>query len=340
MDHGKINHEIAKFLEGYKHICDMSDNAIFIHDVKGDIFDVNKPAEKLTGYSHGELLGMNVRELHPIEEWNTATRQLQVISMHKKRVDFKSDFLRKDGKIVKVGIVADKFRFKNRNFVIGVVTDITYPERTNMPKREKFLKRISKRLRHPDKEYIESMRVLIDVAEARDPHTMKHSAKVTEYATALAAYLGLSKDNIIIIRLAAMFHDIGKVGIKRGILTKPSALNKDEFEEVKHHPLLSVEITKPLHFQKALIPIIRHHHENYDGTGYPDRLKGERIPLGARILAAVDVYDALTSKRAYRRAFSSKKAIEMMNKESGKKFDPVILKAFLNYLSAAKKKKK
>jgi len=339
----KIHHEISKFLGGYGSISAKAGQAVFIHDTKGNLFGTNKAAEKLTGYSKRELLCMNVQALHSKNHAGLSKKKLHTIDKIKKRISFKADFLTKNKVVIKVRIEADKFKFKGKYFVIGVVTRIKKKKGREKPGKRSFTepdKKTLRKIRDLDKEYIESLRVLIDVVEAKDPYTMRHSAKVTDHAVGLATYIGLSKNYVEEIKLAAMLHDIGKVGIKKSILLKPSGLNRKEYQEVKRHPELSVDIIKPLRFTNGLSPIIKHHHENYDGTGYPDGLAGENIPLGARILSIVDVYDALTSRRAYRKSFSHKKALRIIKKENGKKFDPVILKAFMDYLSSVRKNRK
>lgn len=337
----KIHHEISKFMIGYSRISGKTGHAVFIHDTSGNIFGANRAAEKLTGYSNHELLKMNVKQLHPKRQVALSTKKLRVIDKLKRRVDFNAEFLKKDKMPIKVKIEADRFKFKGKNFVIGTVTKIIKKKRYAISKRTVRAvpdKRTLSRLHKLNREYIESLRVLIDVAEAKDPYTMRHSAKVSDYAVGLATYLRLPIEYIEEIKLAAMLHDIGKIGIKKSILLKPSGLSKKEYEEVKRHPELSVDIVKPLHFSNGLLPIIKHHHENYDGTGYPDGLSGEDIPLGARILSIVDVYDALTSKRAYRKAFSHKKAVNIMKNESRKEFDMFIVETFMDYIKKEKKR--
>jgi len=186
--------------------------------------------------------------------------------------------------------------------------------------------------------YVESIHALVSLAESRDPYTRLHSMKTTEYAAGLAMHMKLSDKEIKDIKVAALLHDIGKLGIKQEILTKPSSLTAGEFREIKKHPKIAVEIIKPLKFFKGVISAIKHHHENYDGRGYPDGLKGENISVGARILSVADVYDALTSRRSYRKAYSSVEALRIMKNESGKKFDPDILKSFKEYISLQNKK--
>ncbi len=177
--------------------------------------------------------------------------------------------------------------------------------------------------------YMQSIHVLINLTEARDPYTKRHSVKVSACAVMLAKSMGIPKKELESIRLAAILHDIGKVGIRESILLKNGSLNNNEYKEVQKHSELGAEIIKPFKFFAAIVPIIKHHHENYDGTGYPAGLKGEAIPLASRILAIADAYDALTSKRVYRDAYSAEEAKRIMKKASGKKFDPALLKRFI-----------
>jgi len=328
----KLTKEIVSVLEGYRRISEIAGNAIFIHDIKGKIFEVDEIACQLTGYSRKELLKMNVRDLHPEAERKTSACKLKEISEKNPCVDFLSKFVKKSGEVMDVRITADRFKFKNEFFIIGFVRQLK-PHEVDVARKKLNAKKktgsYSKLVDRLAEEYIEAIQVLIDVAESRDPYTMKHSAKVTRYAVMLAENLKLSKKEKENIRIAAMFHDIGKIGIKTEVLMKPSSLDADEYEQVKQHPILSVEIIRPIKPLAELIPVIRHHHENFDGSGYPYGLKGKDIPLGARILAIADVYDALTSDRSYRKAYSSTAALKIMAEDSGVKFDPGILKEFV-----------
>lgn len=177
--------------------------------------------------------------------------------------------------------------------------------------------------------YIRSIHALINLAEAKDPYTKRHSVKVANYAVLIAKCMRLSAREMEIVKLAGMLHDIGKIAIRQEVLSKNGSLNGKEYEEVKKHSEIGVEIIRPLKFFSHILTSIKHHHENYDGTGYPDGLKGKSIPLVSRILAIADVYDALTSRRAYRGEYTDRKAIEIMRAESGKRFDPKILEIFI-----------
>jgi putative nucleotidyltransferase with HDIG domain len=165
---------------------------------------------------------------------------------------------------------------------------------------------------------------------ARDELTHQHAQRVQRYAGALARETGIS-DHLMLeaIDVAALLHDVGKLGIPDGVLHKPGPLTQDEYDQVKQHAIIGADILSAIAFPGPLALIVRHHHENWDGTGYPDGLRGESIPLGARVLAIVDCYDALTSDRPYRRALSQGCAVAMIHERRATMYDPAIADAFL-----------
>jgi putative nucleotidyltransferase with HDIG domain len=173
------------------------------------------------------------------------------------------------------------------------------------------------------------LRTMVNVLEQRDSYTAGHSRRVTEIAMAIAARLALSKEDVKTLRLAGMIHDVGKIGIEDTILRKPGRLTDEEFAMIRSHPERGVQIIEPLDFLRGALPIVRHHHECFDGRGYPDGLKGEAIPLGARIVAIADTYDAITSSRAYRRARGQEAALAEIERCSGTQFDPDLASLFL-----------
>ena len=174
--------------------------------------------------------------------------------------------------------------------------------------------------------------------EAKDSYTGKHVEHTANIAEKIAKSLGLSKDEVENIKNAAVLHDLGKVGIEEKILSKRGVLNVREKGIIKTHPSIAVEILKEIHALKGAVPAILYHHEYYNGKGYPLGLKNEEIPLSARIVAIADVYQALISDRPYRKAYSRKKALEIIKKESGKQFDPQIVKAFLKIIDKINEK--
>lgn len=165
--------------------------------------------------------------------------------------------------------------------------------------------------------------------EAKDPYTEGHCERLAAYAVALGQVLGLGEEELTALRRGGFLHDLGKVAVPETILLKNGPLTPQERAVMQRHPVVGEEICQPLHSLQAVLPIIRHHHERRDGSGYPDGLQGETIPLTARILQVVDVYDALSTDRPYRRALPRAAALEALEAEAHKGWwDPEIVKAF------------
>ena len=167
------------------------------------------------------------------------------------------------------------------------------------------------------------------VMEARDQYTQAHTERVARYAVSLGEEIGLSEEERRLLYRAALLHDIGKVGISELILNKPGPLTPEETRIVQEQSVLSAEICRPMRSMPQLLPIIRHIHEHMDGSGYPDHLVGEQIPLGARILGIADAYDAMTSQRPYRPALPPAKARSLLASGSGQQWDPRLVDRFL-----------
>ena len=180
--------------------------------------------------------------------------------------------------------------------------------------------------------YFSTVKALARAIEVKDPYTYGHSERVTKYATVIARKLSLEEWEMRNIKYASALHDIGKLGISMNILNKPGALSEEEFIHVKTHPQMGDSIVEPVSFLREPRAIILHHHERYDGKGYPAGLKGMDIPLGARILAVADSFEAMMSDRPYRKAMSLAEALKEMKINSGTQFDPVIVKAFIEAL--------
>ena len=199
-------------------------------------------------------------------------------------------------------------------------------------------KRLEKLHREANESLIESIFAFAKTIEVKDHYTGEHVEKTVKYATDIAKALGLLPSEIEMVRQAAMLHDLGKIGIKENILTKKSKLTKNEINEIRRHPNIAADILRPIHVLRAIIPFILYHHERWDGKGYPTKIKGEEIPLGARIVAIADVYQALISKRSYRKAFSKSQALKIIKEASVTQFDPRIVKVFLDTVKKEKRK--
>jgi putative nucleotidyltransferase with HDIG domain len=171
--------------------------------------------------------------------------------------------------------------------------------------------------------------------ELRDQDTEGHTQRVTELTLDLARLIGVSDANLLNIRRGALLHDIGKMGVPDSILLKPGALTPEEWEIMRRHPVYAYEMLSPIAYLRQSMDIPRYHHEKWDGTGYPFGLKGEQIPLSARIFAVVDVWDALSTDRPYRPAWDKDRALEYIRQESGQHFDPQVVKIFVEMLGQA-----
>jgi putative nucleotidyltransferase with HDIG domain len=180
--------------------------------------------------------------------------------------------------------------------------------------------------------YYRIVQTLIRSIEAKDPYTGGHSERVAEYSEKIAVKLGLSAEKVAALKKAASLHDIGKIGIFESILNKQGRLTDEEWEVIKKHPVVGEEILKPVFLDDEMLTIIREHHEHLDGSGYPDKLSGQKINIFAKIVSVADAYDAMTSSRAYRPALGKEKAIEELKKQRGIQFDPEVVDAFIKTL--------
>ena len=174
---------------------------------------------------------------------------------------------------------------------------------------------------------------LINAMEAKDLYLRGHSQRVAELAGHLAEELGLDEATCEDLRVAGRLHDVGKIGIREAILNKPGRLTSDEFEHVKQHVQIGLDILAPLFHIKKPLEYVEHHHERWDGAGYPQGLAGEAIPVGARILCAADTFDALTSMRAYREPLAPLAALEHLRVDSGTQFDPSVYDALVRVIA-------
>lgn len=181
-------------------------------------------------------------------------------------------------------------------------------------------------------DYVKTITTLASAIDARDHYTKWHSENVARYSLAIAKEMNYSVLQTETLRHAALLHDIGKIGIKDNILLKADKLTEEEFQQFKFHPEIGEKIVKSLTFFKEVSVLIRHHHERCDGLGYPDRIKSDKIELGAKILAVADSFDAMTSDRLYRKALPLSDAIKELRINKGKQFDPYVVESFLKTL--------
>lgn len=196
--------------------------------------------------------------------------------------------------------------------------------------------KINKLNKEANQNLIEAIFAFAKTIEVKDRYTGEHVESTVHYATEIAKALGLYKDETERIKQAAMLHDLGKIGISEKILLKETKLSKKEFDIIKKHPQIGVDIIRPIKFLHSIISLIFYHHERWDGKGYPSGLRGEDIPIGARIIAIADVYQALISDRPYRKALSKAEAVKTIKNGAGTQFDPHIVRVFLKILKKEK----
>ena len=184
-----------------------------------------------------------------------------------------------------------------------------------------------------EKAYLDTIGILRQTVEAKDPYTRGHSDRVSEFSVLIGKKMGLDEATLHTLKIGGLFHDIGKIGIPDSILLKESKLSDDEYSQIKNHPSIGAHILGSAEIFKDIIPIVKHHHERYDGNGYPSRLKGEEIPYIARIAAVADTFDAMTSRRSYRGPIDIEHVKEEIKRCEGTQFDPQIAEVFLDILN-------
>ena len=198
------------------------------------------------------------------------------------------------------------------------------------------IKEINKKLADTYKQleqaYMESIQTLRYTVEAKDTYTRGHSDRVSEYSVLIGEALGLPEEDIKKLKIGGLFHDIGKIGVPDSILQKAGKLSDDEYSEIKNHPSIGAHILSTASIFQDIIPIVKHHHERYDGKGYPSQLAGENIPYLARITAVADTFDAMTSKRSYRDSLPLDYVITEFERCKGTQFDPKIADVFIDIL--------
>lgn len=194
---------------------------------------------------------------------------------------------------------------------------------------ENYIERLKQAAEENRQLFLGIIRSLAAAIDAKDPYTHGHSERVTRYSELIAQQLGLSPEEIEKIQIAALLHDVGKIGISDAILQKPSLLTDEEYAVMKQHPELGGNIMSQIQQLEAIIPGMRYHHESLDGTGYPRGLKGEQIPLAARIIGVADAFDAMTTERPYQKPFTAHEALEKIRSMAGRKFDDKVVDALV-----------
>jgi len=184
--------------------------------------------------------------------------------------------------------------------------------------------------------YIQTIRALAEAVDAKDSYTRGHSERVGVYSSKIAREIGLPRELIERVYIAGLLHDVGKIGVRDAVITKPDRLTDEEYEEIKQHPEIGAKILEPVSFLSDVVECVRHHHEWFDGSdrGYPDRLRADSIPLPSRVILVADTVEAMTSDRPYRKGLPLDTVLEELHKYSGSQFDPAVADACLRLLEA------
>ncbi|MFH1767718.1 MAG: HD domain-containing phosphohydrolase [Candidatus Omnitrophota bacterium] len=180
--------------------------------------------------------------------------------------------------------------------------------------------------------FLDILITLVSITEAKSSYLKGHSERVSQLSKGIGIKIGLKRDNLEVLEFSGIIHDLGKVGVKDAILDKDGKLTDEEWESIKQHPVIGSDVINKMRLFRLEEPIVRSHHERFDGKGYPDGLKGHNIPLGSRIIALADSFDAMVSKRPYRSSLTEDQAVDEIKRNSGTQFDPEIASVFLNFL--------
>jgi len=195
---------------------------------------------------------------------------------------------------------------------------------------DRYVRSLQQALQENKELLVDSIRALAAAIDAKSPYTRGHSERVAQYAVAIGRHYGITGNELEKVEIAALLHDVGKIGIEDAILQKPDALTDTEFAQMRIHTVKGAAIVSPIKRLREMLPGIRSHHENWAGDGYPDGLVGEQIPVVARVIAAADVFDAMTTQRPYQSAFGLDFVFKRMRELSGGRLDPAVVDAFFS----------
>ncbi|MBI5302620.1 MAG: PAS domain S-box protein [Chloroflexi bacterium] len=305
-----------KFRTLFEHISD----GIVLVDIETRVLILgNQAIAQMTGYSQDELQGRAISDIVPMEETPWLREEFAKQVRGEIKIVRDVPVKRRDGSVFYADVNAAPVYLDGRRLYMGVVRDVTERRAS-----ESAL----------ENAYLDTVLALSRMMDARDAYTGTHSQNLAAWARAVAERLGCSQGEIRTIHWAALLHDIGKTGVPDEILRKPESLTAEEWRIMKRHPEIGAAIVAPIKQLNGVAEIIRTHHEKFDGSGYPDGLIGETIPLGGRILSVVDCYSAMTDERIYRSARTHAEAVAELRVCSGVAFDPQIVQIFLQMLGA------
>lgn len=319
----KLNELYSNVFQKYKEyeiikelILARSPIGFILLDTKGKILYVNPAIGEILGST--ETVGLNILEFDTVKKsrlYDGIMKAFEGISSEFRNENYVSYTTRVE-KYINI-IISPEFEYRTNvvKSVVIVIHDVT----------EEY------RLKHKvEKNYINIIKALAELVDARDYYTGQHSKMVSKYTAMLCDKINFScEEDIETIKVSAGFHDLGKIGVTDFILNKNGKLTEEEYNIMKKHSEIGADVLSNLDDFGNISKIIRHHHERWDGKGYPDGLKGEEIPLGSQIIAIADTYDAITSDRVYRKGKNKEAAIEILKEEKGKQFNPELVDKFI-----------
>lgn len=312
---------------------EQSTEGIAVTDITGQVLFANNALSAMHGYTPEELHGKNISVLYTSEE-NVITESANLRALTEGQYSDESLHTRKDKSTFPgqshLSILRDE-----GSTPIGLIH--TLRDITERKQSEEKINQLLIDLQMKNEElahaYDATLEGWVRFLDLRDQETEGHTQRVTEMTTELAAQMGFNGAILLHIRRGALLHDIGKMGIPDNVLRKPGPLNNEEWAIMRRHPMYAFQMLSPIEFLHPALDIPHYHHERWDGTGYPEQLRKDQIPLPARMFAIIDVWDALNSDRPYRKAWHPEKAIDYIKSQSGKHFDPQLVQIFLDFIT-------
>jgi PAS domain S-box-containing protein/putative nucleotidyltransferase with HDIG domain len=330
-DEQKRSNEQVRLLSS---AIEQSTEGIAVTDTSGQVLFANNALSAMHGYTPEELQGENISILYTPDE-SSLIESANLRTLKEGQFSDETWHTRKD-KTTFPGQIHVSLLRDDASHPIGLIH--TLRDITERKQSEEKIKQLLIDLQKKNDElghaYDATLEGWVRFLDLRDQETEGHTQRVTEMTIELAAQMGFTDTLLTHIRRGALLHDIGKMGIPDEVLRKPGPLNYEEWEIMRRHPVYAFQMLSPIQFLHPALDIPHHHHERWDGTGYPDQLKQDEIPLPARVFAIIDVWDALNSDRPYRKAWLPEKAIEYIKAQSGKHFDPHLVPIFLEFIES------
>ena len=321
----------------FKLVLEQLPDGMIIFDEKDEIIFANSMAEKIRRIPRNENLGQSLLNCHPEYSMEKMKRALNYLK-NEKIDDFHRMIVDKENNKIYLNTYK-AVRYPNQEVAATMVITRDITEKQIMEQDQLKNNQILQEqvLDLTDKLnilFLSSLTCIVNTVEFKDPYTKGHSMRVTDISKTFVEQTFGQTQLLSEIEIAGQLHDVGKIGIRDSILNKPGKLTSEEYEQMKMHPVITEQILSPISKLKSIIATAKHHHERFDGKGYPDGLRGEEIPVGARILALADSYDAVTSERPYRKALTRERAISEIRDNLGTHYDPELGIKFIDLVES------